>query len=93
MDKPFFINQAESRVFAIFSAYEKGADVPPAQVFRAEGFLEAGCSLGYISDIEAAELIRRVHKKVFKTELVATMAEAFHIPSLMKRAPVFPSTK
>ncbi len=92
MNQKRFVTEVEARLLAIFNAYERGEDVPPALVFRTEGFIEAGCSMGLVIESDMVALIQRLHKQVFNTELTLIPSDKIHIPSLMKRAPVYPST-
>ena len=88
-----FAEAVEARLRAIFSAYAGGEDVAPAQVFRAEGFIEAGCCMGLMTRTQAVELMQTLHRQIIGGDLPALSGDGIHIPFLMKRAPVYPSTK
>ncbi len=93
MNKKIFIENVETRLLKIFQAYEQGSDVAPAILFRTEGFIEAGCCLGLVTEQDIEELMQGLHQQVFNTELATYSGTGINIPSLMKRAPVYPSTK
>ena len=84
--------QISSRLLDIFSAYQRGDDVPPAQLFHTEGFVEACCVMGVITREEAFQIMAAVYTQVFNEPLVNSSEQEFQIPALMKRAPVYPST-
>lgn len=88
-----FVNTIEARLLAIFRAYASGEDVPPALIYRTEGFIGAGCSMGLISEQEVQKIMQSLHQQVFKSKFPVMSGGGINIPSLMKRAPVYPSTK
>jgi hypothetical protein len=95
MNKEAFNREIESRFLEIFNAYANGQDVAPAQLYRAEGFCEAGCYLSLATEAELIALMKKIHRQVFNTELSGSNQSGggVRIPSLMKRAPVYPSGK
>ena len=82
----------EAKVREIFKRYVDGVDVSPATIYRTEGFVEAGCELGLISQMDAQKTIETVWKEFFDEEIGEQNLKGIHIPSLMERAPVYPST-
>lgn len=88
-----YIREIESRLSLIFKAYAGGEDVPPARLYRTEGFIEAGCCMGYITEVAVSKLMQRLHQQILGRRLDMAAGSGIHIPALMKRAPVYPSTK
>lgn len=83
----------ESRLHEIFSAYAEGLDVAPAKRFRTEGLMEAACLLE-ISDANAVvSLVQSCWREYFKQDFPEVEDGALCIPVMMRRAPVYPSTK
>lgn len=93
MDQQQFIDSLAERLLGIFNAYANGNDVPPAQVFRTEGFIEAGCCIGLVSEQTVRELMQSLYRQVFDSEFPAMTGPGIQIPPLMRRAPVYPSTR
>ena len=91
-DKQAYVAEVERRLLAIFNAYQDNKDVAPAILFRTEGFIEAGCELGLLTQEQAAALIATVWKSVFGQNLPESASKSIHIPVAMQRAPVYPST-
>ena len=87
------IDLIKSRLDNIFTAYVQGRDVAPAERFRTEGMMEAICVLKLCSEDEARELLQVCWRKHFEQDLPETPENALRIPVMMKRAPVYPSTK
>ncbi|MEH6558781.1 MAG: hypothetical protein V7459_10835 [Oceanicoccus sp.] len=86
-----FIETVEQRLKAVFLEYNKGCDVPPARVFRLEGYIEAGRDVGLISQQQACDLIRSAWREVLRCELPVCAENTIQIPAAMQRAPVYPS--
>ncbi|MFA7555109.1 MAG: hypothetical protein WCY88_12730 [Spongiibacteraceae bacterium] len=93
MNKQQFIESIQSQLFDIFSAYAQGKDVPPATLFRTEGFIEAGCYMECVTIAEARALVHAVYRQVFDAEMSAMPAGTIHLANFMPRAPVYASTK
>lgn len=85
--------QLEMRLQSIFEDYAQGLDVPPANRYRTEGFAQALVAMGALSEQQCIELMAGVYKDVFGTVLDTSAMTGLHIPPVMKRAPVFPSSK
>ncbi len=92
IDQQQFLQLLEEKVSNIFQAYADGKDVPPAENFRTEGFIEAGCQLGIISEQEAREKIAESYSAILGQDFPEQYNKGIKIPSAMKRAPVFPTT-
>lgn len=86
----------EQRLVEIFTAYKQGQDVSPARRFHLEGYVQACCELQLISIEQALKLMADTYTGVFAepfdVERQCEQQQAFVIPALMKRAPVYPST-
>ena len=91
--KAEFIDEIEAGVMAIFTAYAQNSSVPPATVFRLEGFIEAACILGILTEQEAKKMIQSAWKIVFADPFPDSATTSIMIPAMMQRAPVYPSTK
>lgn len=91
--KTEFIDEVEAGVRAIFTAYMKNSSVPPATVFRLEGFIQAGCVLGIFTEDEAKKMIQSAWEVVFAQPFPDSATKSIMIPTMMQRAPVHPSTK
>jgi hypothetical protein len=92
IDQQQFVKQVEKRLLHIFNAYAQGQDVPPAFVFKTEGFMEVGCSMGLVTEQQMQGLMQTLHREIFHTELPLSAGDGLQIPSAMHRAPVYPST-
>lgn len=90
--KTVFINEIEAGVMAIFTAYAQNSSVPPATVFRLEGFIEAGCVFGMLTEDEAKMIIQSAWKAVFAEPFPHSATKSIMIPTMMQRAPVYPTT-
>ena len=62
-------------------------------LFRTEGFIEAACMLGILSQQQARQIIADNWQQVFQQAFPAGMDDGIQIPTHMVRAPVYPSTK
>lgn len=92
-DKTEFIDEVEAGIVAIFTAYAKNSSVPPATVFRLEGFIQAGCVLGIFTEDEAKQMIQSAWEIVFAQPFPDSATKSIMIPTMMQRAPVYPSTQ
>lgn len=86
-----FTQTIERRLRDIFLAYSNGRDVPPAGLFRLEGYIEAGRDAGLISQQQACDLIRSAWQEVLCCEFPEVAENTIQIPTAMLRAPVIPS--
>ena len=93
MNKQQFNIEVESRLLEVFRAFEQGQDVSPATLFRLEGFIEAGCYLGLSAEDEIKAMMQSLHQQVFSQPMLVPVGRGIEIPTMMKRAPVYPSTK
>jgi hypothetical protein len=55
----------KQRLVLIFTAYQRGEDVSPAQLYRAEGVVEACCDLGLTTQDQALRLMDDTYQQVF----------------------------
>lgn len=92
MNKPQFSAAIEARLTALFKAAEQGRDIAPATRFRLEGFIEAGCCLGWVTVAEVNALIVRLWGEYHQTPAPELPDDEVVIPVVMQRAPVYPST-
>lgn len=86
------IKEIEERVGAIYQLYSIGEDVPPATLFRTEGFIEAACLMGVVKEDEVLDLMAELHLSYFNSPLKFERGGRVRIQSSMQRAPVYPST-
>lgn len=93
MKKQQLLSSIEGRLKTIYVDYASGKDVPPATLFRTEGFLEAACFSGLVKEEEIRSLMLVAQKAVFGHALSNTQEDGLTIHSSMKRAPVYPSTQ
>ena len=90
--KAVFIDQIESELMAVFTAYAQNNSVPPATVFRLEGFIEAACVLGMLTEDEAKLMIQSAWQAVFTEPFPDSAKKSIMIPTMMQRAPVYPTS-
>ncbi len=83
----------ESRLHEIFAAYAEGLDVAPAKRFRTEGLMEAACMLEMSDQNTVMSLVQSCWREHFEQDFPDVEEGILRIPVLMKRAPVYPSTK
>ncbi|MFT5691950.1 MAG: hypothetical protein ACI92E_001281 [Oceanicoccus sp.] len=93
MNNQQLLSSIEDRLKAIYVDYASGKDVPPAMLFRTEGFMEAACFSGLVNEEEVRSLMVVTQKAVFGHALSNAQEVGLAIHSSMKRAPVYPSTK
>ncbi|ARN72768.1 hypothetical protein BST96_00745 [Oceanicoccus sagamiensis] len=91
-DRAAFIADIETRVSAVFKAYQDNSSVAPATLFRLEGFIEAGCALGLLSEDQAKRLIQSVWENTLTEPFPESARHRIMIPVMMRRAPVYPSS-
>lgn len=91
--------ELESRWRKMFSSLLEGRDLPPSELLRAEGLMEAAALSGDLT----SDLVRERMASVYKDVYGESLAEAFgadwaefypfpQIPFAQQRAPVYPST-
>lgn len=93
LDKEQFYSAVSARLMNIFKTYADGGDIAPALLYRTEGFIEAGCELGLVNEEQVNLLMKDLHQQIFHTSMTILEQPGVNIPMLMKRAPVYPSTK
>jgi hypothetical protein len=92
MDEQQLIVSIESRLQAVFAAYQQGKDVPPCTLFRLEGVIEAACLMGFLTHQQANDLITVAWTAHFGVPVPSLSDGEIVIPTMMHRAPVVPST-
>lgn len=83
------------RLADYFSRYAGGLDVTPAMQLGTEGYIRAGLDLALITAEELAYLKQQAYRQAFTevdSRVLAGLDGECCLPSLMKRAPVKPST-
>ncbi|MFT5580266.1 MAG: hypothetical protein ACI9WS_003028 [Paraglaciecola psychrophila] len=90
-DQPL-ITVISDRIEDIYRRWAKGEDVPPALVFRTEGFIEAACLIQAVSAEEVLAVMETLHQQQFKRAMSGCGESPIRIHSTMQRAPVFTST-
>jgi len=93
MSDQLLVDEISRRMDDIYRRWANGDDVPPAMVFRAEGFIEAACLGGTVSAEKVFELMNAQYQLHFEGPLPAISGLAVRIYSNMRRAPVYPSTR
>ncbi len=88
-----FLALLEARLCAIYQAFADGRDVSPAYRYRTEGYLEAALELGFFSEQQCADLQGRLQRDILGKECALGQEQPARVPVIMKRAPVYPSTK
>ena len=93
--KALYQSGLNQRLEDYFSRYADGLDVTPAMQLGTEGYMQAGFDLALITTEELALLKQQAYRKSFaeadNTVLSGLKGDCF-LPSMMKRAPVKPST-
>ena len=79
------------RLERMFERWAAGKDVSPAEQSRCEGMIEAVIAAGQLSESAAVDLIRSSYQQYFSEPFPASLL-AWQIPTMMRRAPVVPST-
>ncbi len=92
--------ELETRWTELYRALAAGEDLPPGRRLRAEGIMEAAVLLGEATPQQLQEAMDRVHLEVCGRSLQAQFGEDWRefypfpqIPGVMRRAPVWPSTR
>ena len=92
INKGTVIKLLKQDLVAIFTAYQQGRDVPPAQRYKWEGLAELALSQALITEADMAQLQQDCYQQVNGQPLAGNMPAGL-VPALMVRAPVKPSTK
>ncbi len=90
------LQELQQRWQAIFSTLAQGGEVPPTTRLRAEGYMEALCSLGVATEAEMQAAMSDCYLSCFEVPLMDEWQTLFpfpQIPGFGQRAPVYPSTK
>lgn len=92
MNKTRPIAQLKLDLQAIFAAFKQGNDVSPATRYRTEGFARGLMAAELLTEREFARLMADAYQQCFERPMPESLCDGVHIPSCMKRAPVYPST-
>lgn len=94
------VEELSRRWRAMFSALQRGDDLPPGTRLRTEGMMEAAVLTGAATAVELQALMDGCYQEIFGTGLAeqfgADWGDFFvfpQIPAMARRAPVYPSTK
>lgn len=89
-----FHRQLRERLHVFFRDQAEGWDIPPAQLYRLEGFIEAGLSLQLVSQDEVRQQLLSLATDYLPEEDAELYQQddriVLHLH--MKTAPVYPST-
>ena len=92
--------ELEQRWLVLFTALQRGDDVPPAQRLRTEGMMEAVFLAGIATQQNILQRMDRCYTSInghsVDEDFDADWQEFFpfpQIPAMGSRAPVFPSTR
>lgn len=92
MDRDQPIDTLRARLRSQFETLRQGGEVTPASRYRAEGFAQALVATGTLDQPAVTKLIADTWREVFGCSPPPLPAGDIHIPCVMKRAPVYPST-
>lgn len=94
------LNELDRRWQKMFTALAAGEDLPPTRRLRAEGLMEAAVLLDLCSEEQITALMDACYRKVNGRSLASEFGDPWRefypfpqIPGMMRRAPVYPSTK
>lgn len=77
----------QQQLRAIFSALKQGRDVPPAQHYRCEGYMQAALHLAVITEAELLHLQQQSYREVYGEDTAEPM-EVGRLSLKMVKAPV-----
>jgi hypothetical protein len=77
-----------------FSDQQQGLDIPPAQLYRLEGFIEAGLLMAYVTEVEIKNQLISGAEKYLNAKIAAFYQQDFRLILHMRmhEAPVYPSS-
>ena len=93
--KQIYQSQLQERLEDYFKRYADGLDVTPAMRFGTEGYIQAGLDLALITPEDVVALKQQAYRQFsgsIDTAVLAALSGDHYLPSIMKRAPVKPST-
>jgi hypothetical protein len=90
-----YLFQLEARLKSFFSDQAQGFDIPPAVLYRLEGFIEAGVVSGFVTKIEMRDRLIAFaeHYTGADSAMVYRSDDRIILHVCMPEAPVYPSTK
>ncbi|WP_373077934.1 hypothetical protein [Zhongshania sp.] len=77
-----------------FSDQQQGLDIPPAQLYRIEGFIEAGLLAGFITELGLKQTLVDSAKQYLNVEVADFYQQDYRLILHMRmhEAPVYPSS-
>ena len=91
VSEPAVIAEITDRLQLIFQRYQAGKDVAPVALYRCEGMIEAAMMAGHLDEQSARQLVRGIYQQYFEQPFPPSL-KASQLPTMMRRAPVKPST-
>jgi hypothetical protein len=90
-----YLAELEARLLAFFEDQADGLDIPPAVLYRLEGFIEAGVIAKFINAAEIKSRLCELAQRYANTEVAALYRsdERLILHLHMPEAPVYPSKK
>ena len=68
--KQKFIKQLEEQLYETMNTAKTGLITSDADIFRCEGFMQAGIELDIVTNEEILKLIKTVHESVFGESII-----------------------
>lgn len=86
--------ELQSRLALFFADQAAGFDIPPAQLYRLEGFIEVGLLLGFVSESVLRQQLVDDARRLCGQELDTFYQQDYRLilHARMTEAPVYPST-
>lgn len=90
-----YLAELDAKLLAFFKDQAEGLDIPPALLYRIEGFIEAGLAAKLISPQEIRGRLCELAERYVHEEVAALYHgdERFILHMHMPEAPVYPSSK
>lgn len=90
-----FVAELDNRLRHFFSEQADGYDIPPAELYRIEGFIEAGVLLGLCSETTVRQRLIELAEQFSGQRLTDIYRDDYRLILHMRmaEAPVYPSTK
>ncbi|MFQ3199454.1 MAG: hypothetical protein ACI9SK_000161 [Zhongshania sp.] len=91
----YYLAELETRLNGFFSDQADGLDIPPALLYRLEGFIDAGIMLAFISATDMKKRLTALAEHYAGADAAAIYEndDRIILHLLMPEAPVYPSTK
>jgi len=89
-----FCAQLSEKINCFFSDQQQGLDIPPAELYRLEGFIEAGLLAGFILESEVKQRFIDGAEQYLSTEIADFYRQDYRLilHMRMNEAPVYPSS-